>query len=518
VLAWLAFGVASYVAFHGQDVSASCIGGGSDCNVVQSSSWSVWLGVPVAIAGLACYASLAGLSVMSGMTDTRFSRWVGTFLVMLSLIAAISGLWFAGIQFFILETVCLACMAVHLCGLLLAGAVIYGVLVDRPGVAAVRSASTSFVALRAAIPSAGGGSASTVRSIPALQRTNGRPSLGLAAGGAALVLGLLIGGQLLFPADGTYRGTVTLAEPVQLDGASSDADAEKPKVEAAEKHLYVANKIATEAPGNDPGVKTTANVEPSKEKKDSVDLFPISDSARGDGSAREASEKDGVATALVEVPVAKKRMVSFLDSNVTLDMYRFPVLGDPEAPHVVLEFVSYDCTHCRQTHRMVRRALERYGNQVAVVVLMIPQGMECNKEIKNPAHSKAGSCTVARMALGVSKLDPTRFAKFHDWLMEGKDNPPPEAQVVLKAYNSVGRERMKSLSNEEFLKQVSQNIDLFNRIKAEHPEPKKIGLPLMIMGKQIHAGTPKNETALFNDWEEFLGVKPGGRVDGSTAP
>jgi hypothetical protein len=102
--------------------------------------------------------------------------------------------------------------------------------------------------------------------------------------------------------------------------------------------------------------------------------------------------------------------------------------------------------------------------------------------------------------------------------MEGKDNPPPEAQVVLKAYNSVGRERMKSLSNEEFLKQVSQNIDLFNRIKAEHPEPKKIGLPLMIMGKQIHAGTPKNETALFNDWEEFLGVKPGGRVDGSTAP
>src|SRR4051812_2981983 len=62
VLAWLAFGVASYLAWHAlnETAVAGCgMGSAAGCDVVLTSSWSKWLGIPVAVLGLACYAILA---------------------------------------------------------------------------------------------------------------------------------------------------------------------------------------------------------------------------------------------------------------------------------------------------------------------------------------------------------------------------------------------------------------------------------------------------------------------------
>src|SRR5438045_6554629 len=70
VLAWLAFGVASYLAWHAmtQTAVAGCgMGSAAGCDVVLTSSWSKWLGVPVATLGLACYAALATLSILLGL-------------------------------------------------------------------------------------------------------------------------------------------------------------------------------------------------------------------------------------------------------------------------------------------------------------------------------------------------------------------------------------------------------------------------------------------------------------------
>src|SRR3954464_6810665 len=79
VLAWLAFGVASYLAWHAmtQTAVAGCtVGSNAGCDVVLTSSWSKWLGIPVAVLGLACYATLATLSVLLGLGSTQANRWV----------------------------------------------------------------------------------------------------------------------------------------------------------------------------------------------------------------------------------------------------------------------------------------------------------------------------------------------------------------------------------------------------------------------------------------------------------
>jgi hypothetical protein len=181
------------------------------------------------------------------------------------------------------------------------------------------------------------------------------------------------------------------------------------------------------------------------------------------------------------------------------------VLGSPEAPNFVLEFVSYDCSHCRQMHRIVQRALSRYRGQVAVIILPYPQESECNKNIAS--RSISGACATARMTLGVARLEPAKFPEFHDWLMSTKDRPPSASQAIRRAYSKVGEERIKAIPREQLHGQIAQYVDLFNKVKAKAADPEKIGLPLMVVGDLIFSGD-KTEEALFKIWEEKLGVKP----------
>src|SRR3954453_3042593 len=91
VLAWLAFGVASYLAWHAvnQTAVAGCVVGSNEgCDVVLTSAWSKWLGIPVAILGLACYATLATLSVLLGLHSANALQWITTAFVTLSIAAA----------------------------------------------------------------------------------------------------------------------------------------------------------------------------------------------------------------------------------------------------------------------------------------------------------------------------------------------------------------------------------------------------------------------------------------------
>src|SRR5436305_10725381 len=93
VLAWLAFGVASYLAWHAmtQTAVAGCgMGSAAGCDVVLTSSWSKWLGIPVAVIGLACYATLATLSILLGVREPTLSRWISTAFISLSIAAGIA--------------------------------------------------------------------------------------------------------------------------------------------------------------------------------------------------------------------------------------------------------------------------------------------------------------------------------------------------------------------------------------------------------------------------------------------
>ena len=81
-------------------VAGCSVGSNEGCDVVLSSSWSKWLGIPVAVLGTGCYATLATLSVLLGCGIAAANRWISTAFVMLSIAAAGASLWFIGVQIF----------------------------------------------------------------------------------------------------------------------------------------------------------------------------------------------------------------------------------------------------------------------------------------------------------------------------------------------------------------------------------------------------------------------------------
>jgi protein-disulfide isomerase len=473
---------------------------------VQSSTWSLWLGLPVAVAGLACYASLAGLSVLTGLRGDRAARWVGTLLVMLSCIVALSGLWFTAIQLFVLKSYCMECIGLHVCGWAVAGLVLWTTLRRR------NAAPTGVMSARAAGPAPGAAALSRgvlgVPSRPAQARVTGAPSLALAAGGAASIVALLIIGQLVFPADSSVRVKNPLTETIQLDGSDGAASGSLPAAGSKDSQLYTANRVPTDADAGQ--VVTAAHVVSDAGSGTSNVEVPETRIVRSETPDQQpaAAVQNDVPKPSVESP-PRERLVSFLEGKLTLDVYKHPILGSPEAPHFVVEFVSYDCPHCHKMHRVVKRALERYGNQVAVIVLLIPFEMECNKDIKDPKNSHPGSCATARLALSVAQIDPAQFPKLHDWLMADKEKAPPLSQVVQRSQSLVERDRLREMPNDRLNKQIGQYVDLFTRIQSQaRSDGKQLGLPLTILGDELISGAIEGDEKVFEAWETNLGIKP----------
>jgi uncharacterized membrane protein len=204
VLSWLAFGVASYVAWHAmnQTAVAGCgVGSSSGCDVVLSSSWSKWLGIPVVFAGLACYSALAILSILLDLRNETANRAITTIFVMLSIVAAGASLWFIGIQIFAIGSFCPYCLVTDACGIAIGAIATVAAVrgrVARRGAPRPPATQAGLMALRAATT---GGTLSA----PAMAyATSSPPSLGFALAGAVPLLALLIGGQVLFAAK-TYE-------------------------------------------------------------------------------------------------------------------------------------------------------------------------------------------------------------------------------------------------------------------------------------------------------------------------
>lgn len=488
MLAWLAFGVASYLAWHAvtQTSVAGCTAGSNEgCDAVLSSSWSKWLGIPVAFLGLTCYATLATLSVLLGLRSTWANRWISTVFVMLSLAAAGASLWFVGLQIFALGF-CPYCLVADSCGIALGViATIFAVrsVYSQHGMAPRSPIQPGLMALRTTIPIAN-------RTVPLAVRTEpSSPGLLPALGGAIPLIVLLIGGQLLFASKTFDVQKVALKDSIQMVGSKGETTNAAPGG---------TERVAMRVPSEEEG-----NVRPS------LSTGAPSQNAKPDATGKVAASSESDKPPAEPIEPTKKRLVKFLGGKLTLDVYQHPVIGSPEAPHIAVEMVSYDCPHCRKMFPMIEHALERYGDQVALLVMVQPLEKECNKLVTDPAASHDGACAIARLAMGVARVNPSSFADFHEFLMSGDKDKPPAMQTVLpKAHVLADRSRLRQLTqSDELAKQLEDYIDLYATLQKQSGK-KNFGLPVQILGDHVMSGSVEKEEDVFKAWEEHLGVKP----------
>jgi uncharacterized membrane protein len=500
VLAWLAFGIASYLAWNavtGSAVAGCSMNSGHGCDAVLSSVWSKWLGIPVAVLGLGCYAALASLSVLLWVRSEPASTWIATAFVMLSLVAALASIWFIGVQVIAIGELCKYCLVVDTCGILLGIiATTFAVrswLADR-SVSKSRGLQPGLMALRTALPSgAAAGATSPSPQTPMRPATPSPPALGYAFGGAVPMIVLLIAGQFIFRAKTWEVQKVTLTDSINLTDSGDGKTADDSKAPPEKPEGPTDGTATTGADGNSKTVSTADPLEPYSKNVADSDGNKVEQTAASP-QTNDANTKSTAANAEPE------RLVKFLGGKLTLDTYKNPIIGSPDAPHIVVEIVSYDCPHCRKMHATMQQALKRYGDQVALLVMPIPYEQDCNKLITDPAASHRGACGTAKRAVAIARIDRSEFAKFHDFLMTGKDNPPVD-KVIPKANGLVDRDRLRDLiRGPDVNKQIQGYIELFGKLKK--------GLPIQILGDHTISGSVEKPEDVFKAWEEHLGVKP----------
>lgn len=494
LLAWIAFGVASYLAYvsvTGSSVAGCGVEGANGCDVVLTSSWSKWLGVPVAVLGLACYASLASLAVLLGWRSPTANRRITTAFVMLSVVAGLASVWFIGVQVFAIGNYCKFCLVTDVCGIalgLIASIAAFKIWSARRGASTSSSIQPGLLGLRPSTPPAATSTAAALAGPP--------PSLLAAFGGAIPLVAILIGGQLLFASKTFKVEKVALGQNVSLD---SPADASAAPANATTR---VAMRIPSDTENTPPSDLTEPkDAEPSESSKN----------AASPDSAAASSTKDGGQNNAPPSPpteAANKRLVSFLGGKLTLDVYRHPLIGSPEAPHIVVEMVSYDCRHCRKMYPIIHDAMQRYGDQVALLVMPIPLDRDCNSLVTDPTLHHPGACGTTRLVLGVARLNPSVFGKFHDFLMADKEKPPGMEKIVPKAYGLTNPDKLRELKQSpETQKQMEGYVKLYGKLMDQNKGAKSFGLPVQILGDKVMSGSVEKADDVFKAWEENLGVK-----------
>ncbi|WP_442485467.1 vitamin K epoxide reductase family protein [Aeoliella sp. SH292] len=183
--ALVAVGVSSYLAYESirPGKMAGCTFESFDCDGALASSWSHWLGVPVAIIGGLVYLAIAAMVWPAAMNPRSASMSV---LIALVTSAVGAGIWFTGLQFFDLEGLCLYCLITHACGL-----AIGAMTVALYFVAAADARSWTRVTSSASVPSFVGSRGDSGSSLSSL--------FGIVAG--VVVVAVLVGVQLAIPSD-----------------------------------------------------------------------------------------------------------------------------------------------------------------------------------------------------------------------------------------------------------------------------------------------------------------------------
>jgi uncharacterized membrane protein len=97
-------GVAGYLTWvHFDDAALVCVAGGG-CETVQESEYAEIAGIPVALLGLGAYLVMLGLLVW----DTAHARLAA---LVVALVGLLFSLYLLALQLFVIEAVCVWCLA-----------------------------------------------------------------------------------------------------------------------------------------------------------------------------------------------------------------------------------------------------------------------------------------------------------------------------------------------------------------------------------------------------------------------
>jgi thiol-disulfide isomerase/thioredoxin len=161
-------------------------------------------------------------------------------------------------------------------------------------------------------------------------------------------------------------------------------------------------------------------------------------------------------------------------------------MGSVDAPHTIVHLFDYSCSHCRALHPILQSTIQRFSNQVSVVLLPAPLCTNCNRLVRNQNVNNLNSCEYARIGMAVWRVAPGKLPEFDDWIF-APSRPPGVAEVRAEAIRLVGEEAFNKAMADPW---GEQKINLgVNHYAANYARYHVGQLPQLVIGNHLVYGT-----------------------------
>lgn len=152
--------------------------------------------------------------------------------------------------------------------------------------------------------------------------------------------------------------------------------------------------------------------------------------------------------------------------------------GNPEATVTLVEFMDFQCGHCKRAAGELKRLLDVYGDRVLFVAKHFPMDPACNEGVRNLRHRNA--CQAARAAVCAGEQD--RFWAFHDLAFKNQHQLGLEDLLLYARTAGVDLDRFQScLQDERSLDRVKKD--------AQHGAALDIhGTPRIFINGELYRG------------------------------
>ncbi len=190
-----------------------------------------------------------------------------------------------------------------------------------------------------------------------------------------------------------------------------------------------------------------------------------------------------------------------------IDYRTVPMVGSPNAPHIVNLLFDYECPHCQQIYLMLDESIHRYGGKLAFVLFPTPLNTHCNPYIPRDVDEFKNSCELARIGLSVWLANREAFSDFNNWMFtyESGDRWSPRSieAAKVKAAQLIGQVKFDSASTDPWIEQYLQTSI---RIYGQTLQNGNGGVPKMIFGSHWVIPEPRNADDLVVILQKSLGV------------
>lgn len=181
-----------------------------------------------------------------------------------------------------------------------------------------------------------------------------------------------------------------------------------------------------------------------------------------------------------------------------------PMIGSPDAQHVVTMLFDYKCPHCQKLHFMLGEVVRRYGGKLAFVLSPAPLNRECNPYIPRDVPEFTNSCDLAKIGLAVWVAKREVFPEFELWMFTHESGDRWQARSLeaarTKAAELVGQSKFDAALADPWVDQYLQSCV---RIYGDTGGG---AIPKMVFGSRWVNPQPEDADDLISILHDSLGV------------